>query len=47
MAENYLTAIRNFFGYETLKDFRADWGNLTDADKKQLRAGIESGTLSY
>lgn len=42
-----LTEIRKFFGYATLKDFRADWEKLTDTDRVQLRTGIGNGTFNY
>lgn len=31
----------------TPASFRAEWSKLTDADKAQLKAGVENGTLTY
>ena len=42
-----LTAIKEFFGFATLGDFRNEWTQLSDKDKNELREGIENGTLTY
>lgn len=42
-----LNDIRKFFGYENLAQFRKDWSELTDADKTQIRTGLENGSLTY
>lgn len=39
--------IKNWFGYKTIKDFRADWEALTDQDKAQIKAGLSDGTFNY
>lgn len=33
-------------GYK-LAEFKKDWGQLTDKDKNDLKAGVEDGTLNY
>lgn len=30
-----------------LAQFRTEWGELTDKDKADLKAGVENGTLNY
>jgi hypothetical protein len=39
--------VKNFFEYENISKFRADWQKLSDVDKVQLRLGIGEGTLTY
>lgn len=39
--------IKTALGYPTLKEFSADWKLLTDADKGQIRGGIQDGSLTY
>jgi hypothetical protein len=39
--------IKNFFGYETLAAFSADWKRLTDRDKEQIKAGLSDETFDY
>lgn len=39
--------IRDFFGYEKLADFSADWKQMPNADRDQIRAGLGDGTLTY
>jgi hypothetical protein len=31
----------------TLRDFSAEWKEMTDADKAQIREGIQNGSLTY
>lgn len=47
MAENVLVTLRKALGYQTLKEFSADWKTLSDADKADLRSAVESGTMTY
>lgn len=47
MAEASLKDIKDFFGYETLPAFAADWKQLPEADRAQIRGGITDGTLTY
>jgi hypothetical protein len=30
-----------------LAKFRAEWSELDDASKEQIKAGVENGTLTY
>lgn len=39
--------IKEFFGYTKLADFSADWKQLTDKDKADIRNGIGDGTFTY
>lgn len=32
---------------KTLKSFSAEWKQLTDDDKAQIKAGLSDGTLNY
>ena len=42
-----LKDIKNFFDYPTLKAFSADWKQLTEIDKAQIKQGLQDGTLTY
>jgi hypothetical protein len=42
-----LAETAKFFGYKNLAKFRADWSQLTDKDKTDLRTGIGNGTFDY
>lgn len=41
-----IAEVCKFFGGPLAK-IRAEWNNLTDQDKEQLRGGIGDGTLTY
>jgi hypothetical protein len=41
-----MVAAMKFFEMK-VGEFRKEWQELTDADKKQLVAGIENGSLTY
>lgn len=41
-----IAEVCKFFG-GSLAKIRAEWNNLTDKDKLQLRVGIGNGTLTY
>ena len=41
-----LKEVRDYFGI-TGKEMIAEWRKLTDADKRELRAGLGDGTLTY
>lgn len=41
-----MAAVAKYFGMK-LSDFRAQWAELTDTDKAQLKEGIGSGSLTY
>ena len=41
-----VTAVRNFFGM-TLAQMKSEWVPMPAADKAQILAGIENGTLTY
>lgn len=45
--EPEMLLVKEFFGYKTMADFRKDWQQLSDQDKKDLRIGIENGTFTY
>lgn len=42
-----LAETAKFFGYKNLAKFRADWAQLSDKDKTDLRTGIGDGTFDY
>lgn len=42
-----LALVAEYFGYAKLGEFRADWSELSDESKRQLRDGIENGTFTY
>lgn len=50
MAEDTVLAtlkeVRDYFGING-KDMIAQWRNLTDDDKRQLREGLGNGTFTY
>lgn len=33
--------------FDSLKDFRAQWEQLSESDKAQLKAGLSDGTFNY
>ena len=39
--------MKEFFGYTKLADFSADWKQLTDKDKAEIRQGLADGTYTY
>jgi hypothetical protein len=39
--------VMKFFGYSSTAAFAVDWKRLNDTDKKQLKAGIDDGSLGY
>lgn len=50
MATVTIKAVMDFFNEnhkQPLKDFTAEWKQLTDEDKEQLKQGIADGTLTY
>jgi hypothetical protein len=47
MTDATMVQVKDFFGYKKLSDFRADWNNLTEQDKTELKKGIGNGTLTY
>jgi hypothetical protein len=45
-----LLEIKRYFGYEGkdgMAKFRQDWSRLSEADKADIRKGMEDGTLTY
>ena len=42
-----MNEVRKYFGYANVRDFRADWSALTEADKAELRNGVADGSLTY
>lgn len=46
MAEASMVSVMKFFDIKTAV-FRAEWNQLTQLDKDQLKAGIATGTLTY
>lgn len=47
MAISELGKIREYFGYESLAKFGADWRALAEKDKEDIRKGISDGSLNY
>lgn len=42
-----MTKVMKFFEYASAAKFAPEWRKLSETDKAQLKAGIESGTLTY
>jgi hypothetical protein len=42
-----LKDLKEFFGYEMLKDFAKDWKVLSDQDKEDIKEGVGNGTFNY
>jgi hypothetical protein len=47
-----MKTVKDYFGMlpgQTLKDFTAEWGQLSDDDKAQIKAGLsgETPSLTY
>ena len=42
-----MVAVKDYFGYKSMAEFRKDWSELTDQDKTDLRTGVDNGTLTY
>jgi hypothetical protein len=47
MPEATLMAVKEYFGYPTLKAFSDDWKQMPEKDRKQIREGIGNGTFTY
>ena len=47
MADATLGQVKDFFGYPTLAAFSADWKQLPEKDRAELRRGIGDGSLTY
>lgn len=47
MPEFTLKAIKDFFGYEKLSDFSADWKEVPVKDRDEIKAGLSDGSLTY
>jgi hypothetical protein len=47
MPDATLNQIRAYFGIESAQKFAAEWRQLTDTDKMQIKAGIGNGTYNY
>lgn len=45
-SKSILVQIREFFGMD-MPSFRKEWAAMSDADKADLKAGVENGTLTY
>lgn len=41
-----MTEVMKFFGLRA-GEFRNEWAAMTEQDKKELREGIKSGSLTY
>ena len=41
-----MTAVMKFFGMRAT-EFRTEWAQLSETEKKQLRDGVADGSLSY
>lgn len=39
--------IKEFFGFTSVAQMNAEWKQLTDKDKEQIREGIGNGTFTY
>lgn len=47
MADATLKQVKDFFGEENTAKFAAEWRQLSEQDKADLRAGIGNGTFTY
>lgn len=52
VTEMTLLEIKTFFEsggkkFDSLKDFRAQWEQLSESDKAQLKAGLSDNTFNY
>lgn len=47
MSEATLKDIKDFFGYSSLSAFSADWKQMPEQDREQIRTGIGNGSLTY
>ena len=47
MAGIALKDIKDYFGYESLSAFSADWRGLDAESREQIKTGIENGSLTY
>lgn len=47
MAGITLKDIKEYFGYQSLSDFSADWKGVDAASREQIKTGIENGSLTY
>jgi hypothetical protein len=47
MPEANLKQIKEFFGYVSLSAFSADWKQMSETDRAQIRDGIGDGTFTY
>lgn len=52
VTEMTLLQIKTFFEsggkkFDSLKDFRAQWEQLSESDKVQLKAGLSDNTFNY
>jgi hypothetical protein len=41
-----MLAVMHYFDMK-IGDFKTQWAQLTDADKTQLKTGVDNGTLTY
>lgn len=41
-----MVAVMHYFGMK-VGEFRKEWAELSEKDKKDLTSGIDSGTLTY
>jgi hypothetical protein len=42
-----LIKIKEFFGFASLQDFKAEWSELSEKDRTDLRKGIADGSMTY
>lgn len=42
-----LTRIRDFFEFRSTQEFSREWKALPEQGKRDIREGIENGTLTY
>lgn len=47
MAEITLKGIKDFFGYSSLSAFSADWKEMPEKDRAQIKEGLSNGSLTY
>jgi len=47
MGDVTLVQIMKFFGYDNTAQFRKEWNDLNPADKEDIKAGLNDGTLTY
>lgn len=42
-----LKDIKDFFGFKSLSEFSAEYKQLSEKDRDEIKTGIENGSLTY